>query len=293
MARTSYITIPDGLDTEYKKVIQSGDRFIFPHVKVKRLFTSRVKKRGLTQKSLIVSLAPVWASFSDAVKTAWNLAAAESQMTGFRLFLQDTSLRIANDIPGYATPDVLYQSSVGRMSVEAPASGLTIVQLHPQSYYVNRKVPGTRSQYEPQKIEENLSLPVDIAISYKSSLAAAGADPRARFFVIVYSNYQGRTIENFCIIDFSLSHGWERKTASISGVLGQFRGYTAFVEIHNARGDLYFDNVEIVHTGMNWARDPFCNSIQTSFTKAFYQIPKNWAAEDLEDGAFFRSVYHG
>jgi hypothetical protein len=50
MAKTGFITIPDGLDTQYKKVIQSGDRFIYPHVKVKRLFTSRSRKKGLTQK---------------------------------------------------------------------------------------------------------------------------------------------------------------------------------------------------------------------------------------------------
>jgi len=50
--------------------------------------------------------------------------------------------------------------------------------------------------------------------------------------------------------------------------------------------------VSIVHTGLNWARDPFCNSIQTSFTNAFYQIPKHWSAETITDGAFFRSVYY-
>ncbi|MES2382884.1 MAG: hypothetical protein V4538_17685 [Bacteroidota bacterium] len=292
MAKTSYITIPDGLDLSYNKVIQSGDRFILPHVKVKRLFTSRYRKKGLTQKSLMVSLSPVWAGFSDAEKMAWNLSGAESKMTGWKNFVQDTAIRIANSLSGYATPNTLYQSRVGRITIEAPAIGLTILQLHPQSYYINKKVTGTRSQYIPQLVEENLSLPVDLAISYFSDLVSAGSNPRARFFVIVYSNYQGRTIENTCEIEFDLSHAWERKTASISGVLGQFRGYTAFVEINDAQGTLLFDNVEIVHTGLNWARDPFCNSIQTSFTKAFFQIPKNWGAETIPDGAQYRSVYH-
>ncbi len=292
MAKTSYITIPPGLDTSYNKVIQSGDRFIFPHVKVKRLFTSRSKKKGLTQRSLIVELAPIWNGFDQSVRDAWNEAGLASSMTGFKLFVQDTSVRRANDIPGYATPSTLYQSKVGKMQVEAPAVGLTIVQLHPQTYYVNAKVRGTRSQYEPKLIQENLSLPVNIAISYKSDLESEGASPRARFYVIIYSNYQGTTLENICEIPFSLSHDWERFTASISNVRGQFRGYTAFVEINDARGTLLFDNVSIEHSGLNWARDPFCNSIQTSFTKAFYQIPKNWAAQEIEDGAFFRSVYH-
>ena len=292
MAKTTFITIPDGLDLQYKKVIQSGDRFIFPHIKVKRLFTSRSRKKGLTQKSLFVSLAPVWNALSTEQRTAWNDAGLECGLTGFRLFVQDTSKRIANDISGYATPSNLYQSMVGRISVESPAIGLTIIQLHPQSYYVNRKVTGTRSQYEPVLIQENLSLPVDIAISYKSNLSSAGSNPYAKFYIIIYSSYQGRDIENLCEINFNLVQDWERLTAQISSVVGVFRGYTAFIEIHDAQGTVLFDNVDIIHSGMNYARDPFCNSIQTSFTKAFYQIPRNWSAETIPDGAFFRSVYH-
>lgn len=292
MAKTSFITIPVGLDTAYNKVIQSGDRFIFPHVKVKRLFTSRSRKKGLTQKSLFVSLAPVWNGFEQSVRDAWTLAGAECGLTGFKLFVQDTSIRIANNIEGYASPNVLYQSKVGKMQVEAPATGLAIVQLHPQTYYVNRKVAGTRSQYEPKLIQENLTLPIEIGISYKADLESAGDSPRARFYVIIYSNYQGRTIENTCEIPFSLDQDWERLTASMSGVIGQFRGYTAFIELYNVRGTLLFDNIDIVHTGQNWARDPFCNSIQTTFTKAFYQIPKNWSAESISNGAFYRSVYY-
>jgi len=279
MAKTSYLTIPAGLDTKYFTALQSGNRFIIPHVKVKRLFTSRSRKKALTQKSLLVSLAPVWAGFSSLVKDSWNYAGLVSGMSGFKLFIQDTSHRIANDLSGYATPNLLYQSMVGRMTVESPATSLTIVQLHPNTYFVNKKVSGTRSQYEPVLVTENISLPVDISISYKSDLVSAGAGSKARFFVIIYSNYQGNTIENTCSINFSLIHDWERLTASISDVIGVFRGYTAFVEIHNCTGTLLFDNVSIVHGGQNWARDPYCNNIQQSFTKAFYQIPKNWAGK--------------
>ena len=314
MARTTYITIPEGLDIQYKKAVQVGDRFVYPHVKVKRLFTSRSRKKGLTQKSLMVSLGPVWESFTLEQRESWNLAGAECGLTGWKLFVQDTSKRIANELPGYATPSTLYQSMVGRITIESPAVGLTIMQLHPQSYYILRKVSGTRSQYEPKLITENLSLPVDIAISFKSDFESidgetfgfgncpfgeylfgggGGGESYIRFFIIIYSSYQGRTIENLCNIDIPLSSaGWERLTASINGVVGLFRGYNAFIEIHSARGTLLFDNVDIVHGGVNWARDPFCNSIQTTFTKAYYQIPRNWIPESIETGAFYRSVYH-
>lgn len=292
MVRTTFITIPEGLDLQYNKVIQSGDRFINPHVKVKRLFTSRARKKGLTQKSLLVSLAPVWNGFDQTVRDAWEDAGLICGLTGFKLFVQDTSKRIANEISGYADPNILYQSMVGKIEIQSPATALTIVQLHPQSYYIDRKVSGTRSQYAPVLVQENLTLPVNIAISYKSDLSSAGANPTAKFYIIVYSSYQGRDIENRCEINFDLEHDWERLTASISGVIGKFRGYTAFIELIDVTGILLFDNIEVIHTGLNWARDPFCNSIQTSFTKAFFQIPRNWASANLTEGAFFRSVYH-
>ena len=291
MAKTSLLTIPAGLDITYFKSLQSGDRFTIPHIKIKRLFKSRKRIKGLTQKSLFVKLSPVWAGFSDAEKLEWTDAGAICDLSGFKLFVQDTASRWASGLTGYATPSTLHQSKVGKIEIEAPAVGLTILQLHPQSYYVNRKVTGTRSQYAPVLVTEDLTLPVDIAISYKSDLSSAGDSPSAKFFVIIYSNYQGRTIETACEIPFSLSHSWERLTASISSVLGQVRGYTAFIEIHDARGTLHFDNVDITHGGMNWARDPFCNSIQTTFTKMFYQIPKNWAPLEIITGAFYGSVY--
>ena len=292
MAKTGFITIPNGLDLAYNRVTQSGDRFIFPHVRVKTLFNSRSRKKGLSQRSLIVSLAPVWNLLSPSEKLAWTNAGIESGMSGWKQFLQDTSVRIANNIAGYATPSSLFQSKVGKIQIELPAIGLTILQLHPQSYYVNRKVQGTRSQFEPVLIQENLTMPLSIAISYKSDLISAGANPYAKFYVIVFSSYQGRDIQNICEIDFSLINGWQRLTSSIAVPFGKFRGYTAYIELHDVNGTLYFDNVDIIHTSQNWARDPRCNSIQTSFTKAFYQIPRNWSAEQIISGAFFRSVYH-
>lgn len=291
MAKTGYVSIPAGMESDYSSALQSGDRFNIPNVKVKRLFTSRRNKKGLTQKSLMISLASTWAGFSDAVKNSWNSAGLQCGMTGWRLFIQDTSHRISNGISGFATPSDLHQSLCGEIKIISPAVGLKIYQEHPQSYYVYKKVVGTRSQYEPKLITEDITLPIDITISYKSDLLSAGASPRARFFIIVYSNYQGLTKENVCEINFSLSHDWEKLTASISGVIGQFRGYTAFIEVYNCTGILLFDNVEIVHGGLNWARDPFCNNISQEFTKAFQQIPAHWTPETISDGAFYHSNY--
>ncbi len=292
MAKTSYQLIPPELNLSYSKSLQSADRFVFPRVRVKTGFISRNRKKGITQKSLIPVLAPIWQSLTEGEREAWNSAGVIANMTGFKLFVRDRSLRIANDIEGFATPNNLYQTTVGTLKIEAPASSLKITQLHPEEYWVQRKVKGTRSQYEPIRIIEDFQIPLNIKINYKADLVEYGGVAKARFYCIVYSHYQGLTFENILEIPFTLSQDWTTAEATLSTVIGKDRGYTAFIEIENARGTLYFDNIEINHSGQNWARDPHSIDIDQSFTKAFYQIPKHWAPVDISEGAFYGSLYY-
>ena len=176
-----------------------------------------------------------------------------------------------------------------------------------------KKVTGTRDQYEPVKITESFDLPIDIKISYKSNLTSvdvgapfglgefeianselgvsSSGTGSARFYVSVLSHYQGRDIFTNSEIFFDLSSDWTSATASISSVLGLVRGYNAYIEILNARGDLYVDNIELNHSGHNWARDPYCNDLNQGFTKAFYQVAKHWEAVSISEGAQFDSFF--
>lgn len=292
MAKTSYQLIPAEFDLAYKKTLQSGDRFTFPRVYRKTLFLSRNRKKGLTQKSLIPILSPVWQALTLQQQTAWNNAGIVAGMSGFKLFVRDKSLRIANDIDGYAIPNLLYQTAVGTLKIEGPATSLKIQQLHPKEYWVSRKVRGTRSQYEPKKIIEDFAIPLQIGINYKSNLLQYGGTAKARFYCIVYSHYQGLTFENIIEIPFDLQQDWKNVNATISKVIGKDRGYTAFIELENVRGTLYIDNIELVHSGQNWCRDPHTLNINQEFTKAFYQIPKHWGAIDVSEGAFYETLYY-
>lgn len=292
MAKTSYQLIPAELDLSYKKALQSSERFLFPRVRRKTLFISRNRKKGVTQKSLIPILSPVWQALTQGERDAWNSAGVIANMSGFKLFIRDKSLRIANDIEGFATPNNLYQTTVGTLIVGAPATSLKIQQLHPERYWVQRKVKGTRSQYEPKEVIEDFQIPLQIKINYKADLVEYGGVAKARFYCIVYSHYQGLTFENIVEIPFTLQQNWTSAEATISSVIGKDRGYNAFIEIENARGTIYFDNIEINHSGQNWCRDPHTIDIDQSFTKAFYQIPKHWAPVDISEGAFYGSLYY-
>lgn len=291
MAKTSFQMIPVGMDLTYSRTLVSGDRYIIPRVRRKVLYFSRQKIKGLTEKSLIPSLSLVWNALTQGERDVWISTGLLCNLTGFKHFLKDKSFRIKNDLSGYATPSIFHQVEVGLLRVESPASSLKIEQIHPLNYWVQKKVTGTKSQYQPVAITESFGLPLSISINYKSALTSAGAGAFAKFYCVVYSHYQGRTIETPCEILFPLVHDWATLTATISSVLGLARGYSAFLEIYNATGDLLIDNVEIEHSGQNWCRDPFCNDIDQGFTKAFYQIPKHWNAVDLSDGAWFGSIY--
>lgn len=292
MAQTSYQLIPPEFSLRYNKALQSGDRFTFPRVRRKTLFISKNRKKGITQKSLIPVLSPVWNSLTQGERDAWNSAGVVANMSGFKLFVRDRSLRIANDIEGFATPNNLYQTAVGTLRIEAPANALKIEQLHPLEYWVSRKVRGTRSQYEPIKIIEDFALPLDIKINYRADLVEYGGTAKARFYCICYSHYQGLTLEKIVEIPFTLQQDWIHAEATLGPIIGLARGYTAFIELENVRGTLYFDNIEINHSGQNWCRDPHTIDINQSFTKAFYQIPKHWAPVDIPVGAFYESLYY-
>ena len=291
MGKVSYITIPSGMEDIYKKALQPGDRFQFSRVRVKDIFLSRSRVKGITQKSQLVALAPVWQALSAPEQAAWNAAGAESGLTGWKQFMVDTTERRKAGYSGYATPNTFYQSEVGRILVESPATGFTIEQAHPQTYYVRRKVSGTRSQYQMVPVVENFGFPLTIECSWKTDLTALDGDARARMFAVVYSQYQGRTIETELALNFGMTDDWMRDSATLSTVLGLVKGYTVFIEVYNARGNLYFDNINIYHNSENWARDPDCNNISASFTKAFSQVARAWAPVNPSDGTDYGSVY--
>jgi hypothetical protein len=313
MAIVSTVDIVSGLDEKYWSNLTPQDRFFLSRVRKKITLFSRKRKKGLTQKSLLPQVAEAWNLLSDAVKLDWKNAGAECNLNGYRLFVQDKCARIVNDLSGNATPSLLHQSWVGQLHIEDPASELKITQLHPKFYYVYKKVAGTKSQYSPVKIDESFALPLTISLNYKSELESISGNPAilgvcilgdfflgdefgvgdafVKFYADVWSLYQGQDITTRLEIDLDLVSDWKNAEAVLSSVIGQVVGYNLFIHLYNVRGELYIDNVHATHSAQNWARDPFCKDINQGFTRAFYQIPKHWAAVTAPDGTWYESIY--
>jgi hypothetical protein len=141
------------------------------------------------------------------------------------------------------------------------------------------------------KITEIFTLPFQISLNYKSNLVSVGPNSYARIYGKIWYSYQGvdRYIDVQINLDFQSA--WKSETVSISYLETIVIGYDLYIEINDLQGNLFVDNIKATHGGQNWCRDTFCKDIHEDFTKAFYQIPKNWAGVDVPDGAWFESTY--
>jgi len=291
MAKVNYQSIPESALLAYEGALQPDERFIIPTIKVKTVILSRAKIKNITARSYLSTCSALWAGFTDQQKQDWKDVDQHSHPHGWRTFVADQSKRIKLGIPGVATPSVYHQDMVGKLYIENPAEELKISQPHPGTYYVSRKVTGTKSQYEPVPVTEQLILPLKLDISYKSDLVSTGAGSFAKFYADVRRLYQGNNISQLLEINIPLSHAWETLTETLSEVTGEAVSYNLYLHLYKVTGTLLIDNVKATHTGSNWVRDTYCKAIEQDFTRAFYQVPKNWAPITNPTGAQFLSVY--
>jgi len=313
MAKVSYVDIDIGLKDLYFAGLKQADRFFVSRVIHNSTILSRKKIKGITARSLLPQIAESWLNLTTAQRIDWGLAGAEMNLSGYRLFVKDQTLRLKNGLPDTAVPSIEHQSMVGNLHVEDPADEIKIIQLHPRSYWVSNAVYGKKGMRELVEITEDFSLPLKISLNYKGELSPTDEDAYAEYYALIWSSYQGvdRYTKLKIDLDFITVSGaifgecffgdcffgddsitvWDFKEATISEVIGHLIGYNLYIELHHLQGDLYFDNIKAEHSGQNWVRDTFCNDINQGFTKAFYQVPKHWVADVIPIGADFESVY--
>jgi hypothetical protein len=291
MAKTSYIELDDPTRVLYFGPLTSGDRFVFPRIRRKSLLLSRSRLKGLTNKTLLPQIAAAWAALDDTAKAAWSTAGAYFNKSGWHYFTAQQSLRLKNGFSGIGLTSIYHQAKVGYINIQSPATSATLAQFHPAMYWISKPVKGKKSMRELVQIQENITLPFTLGVSIKTNLTAAGGSPLARFFAKILYTYQGRNIfhEESFILD--LVHDWQILSSVLSEAPGPVISYNLYIELIDVQGELWFDNVKAIHAAQNWARDPYCSGIKTEFTKAFVQVPKNWAPEVLPDGAFYDSIF--
>lgn len=273
MARATYILIPPGQEDIYWGALQPGDRYVFSRVVRKNVFFSREKIAGLKLKSFLPQIKTLWAGFTAGQKADWKAADSHPHKHGWRTFVADQSQRIKLGLPGTATPNIYHQDLVGAIDIEAPAEETKIIQVHPSQYWVNTKVSGKKSMYQPISVTELLALPLKITISYKADLTSTGAGSFVKFYARVRHFYQGQNLDTDLVIDIPLSSAWASQNITLSSVLGEVSSYNLYIHCYKVRGTLLFDNVKSEHAAQNWVRDTYCRKHRSNIHQGFLSNP--------------------
>ena len=291
MAKTGFVEIPTELKPYFDKIAQWNNRYYYGGVRKKSGIIPEKKKYDVPSRSFLPQVSALWAGLSGPEREAWITAGSQTNINGWNLFVQDTCYRLKYGHEGLATPSNYHQYKVGRMQIEAPSDRLVISQTHPIQWYKLKKITGTKAQYQEVVVNEQLMLPLNLALSFRSDLVATTAEPTAKFYAKVISHYQGRDIETEVGFDIDLESDWQRKEETLTNVLGIARWYSLFIELDNVRGFIEFDNVESRHSGTNYARDFRCIDINAPLSRTFFQVTKSWIAIDQPTNTFFESVY--
>lgn len=291
MALTGYLDVPPELLELFQKLISPTSNRRTGAVRKHGYLQSKKKILDLTTRSLLPQIRDLRDALSPAEIASWKAAALAARQNWWNLFVQDTAYRLKYGIPGLAIPSTLHQYKVGRIEIAGTASSVKLTQYHPNKYYVNKKIRGSTLLREDVAVFENFSLPLEIQISFRSKLVAYGAAPKARFYAIVFSSYQGRTIETLVNIDLDLTTEWQRKNIICNSVIGTARYYQLFIELSDVHGVFEWDNVGAWHNGVNWARDWRCSDVNNEITRTNFQIEKSWEELFLPAGTGFDSVY--
>jgi len=291
MSHTTFVNVPDELKLAHRASVEQRDRFILGVCQGHKRKPPKAEKKRLRDVSLFRYFAEFWRELTPTQKTAWGTAAALSGLSNWQLFVSDNAARLRDSLPLNVPPSDLWQVRAGYIVIESPASKMLLRQDHPLDYWVERKVVGASWKNELVRITETFSLPIDLTIRYKSDLTATGAEQRARLYAKVWTSYQGKDIYTPLALDFSASADWTELSATLSTTYGYIVGYTLYLDIFGYTGTLLFDNLSVIHGGTNWARDPRCDDISKTFSKAFALVPPFWVPEDVPVGASFSSVF--
>lgn len=291
MAKVTYLSLPAGYENSFGSALKPGDRFTFARLVLNRTLLSKKRKVDISQRSLLSQIAVFWHALTNEQRDDWKTVALEIGRSGWQLFVQDQSARLGAELENTATPSELHQSWVGQVQLQNFTDEFFAVQLHPNSYYIKRKITGTKSQYAEVKITEWFRLPLKIGINYKTDLTAGEGSYDACFFADIGYSYQGVDKVERLQIDFDLQSDWKTVEQTLTSIIGQVKSYNLFLYLRNVTGNLWFDNVVSYHSAQNWAIDPFCKTLTQLHTRNFYQIPAEWFIIDLTAGVAFDSVY--
>lgn len=292
MAQVNTLEVPQEIAEAFARVMSAvsgrGTGAIRSHGKV----LSRARKQKLSRQSLLAEVAARKKTLSGSDIAAWREMATASGQKWYSLFSQDTCYRIKNGLDGVATPSPFRAYKVGKIEVTDSNARVLLRQEHPSHYWISQKLGGKTTQRVDVRIHEKFHLPLTVGLSYKSNLTKHGSEAKIRLYGVIYSSYQGRTLENVLEVDLLPTTEWRRVEESLVDVIGIPSHYDLFLELDKVTGTFAFDNVKAFHSLTNYARAPRCNNILKKPGAKDLQLAPAWEVIRTGHNVKITTEYH-
>lgn len=269
---------------------------------------TRSTKNRLRQQSPLSLSSTIWKDLTQTQKDDWTFVAADYGLNGWQLFVQrgtEQQLRGPTELGAYTfgnafygfgsdlennEPGTLANYKAGKVSIITNPVGILIEQAHPASYNVRRRIPQSQQVFETVAVNEELILPLTIGVSYRTMLNEAGENPDAKFYARIEYETESGTAYDEQGFTLELGDGWTRDSLIITEAPGAVLGYSLFFSFTDLDGEFWFDNVEAVHTGTNWAIDPFCNNVAPEILPQWGNVNPTWQKNVTDEFALLETA---
>lgn len=291
MVKVGYVNRTPDIKIPFNRAVVPLTKTVNSSMRANRNIVHRRRRSEIAGRSYLPALRAIWLNLTTEQKAAWFSAAAIDGRAGWFFFVSEMSARWASGLTGVTDITDLHAGRVGHVEIGGSATGILLQQDHNARHKRMIGVVGSKTQKVPTVVNEVLSFPLTIGMSYRSNLTAAGPNPYAKLYARVTTAYKGGNppAQVECVL--SLVSEWQSCESSLDAVVGVPRHYVLGLELHDCTGTLEFDYLRAEHGGTNFAFDIRCDDIAHGFSNANYKLPPPWAAVDLQAGATFGSVY--
>lgn len=248
-----------------EKAIKIRNRYGTPRLDKKDPMWRKRNYKVVEQFSQADPVALLWDVQSDATRTLWATAGAVAGLTGYQLFFQDISFRLANDLPGIPIPNTLHQYKVLEIVTGDGYQEWAVYQFHYQNHLELQRQIGKKNATRWVEIEEGVPNDITFSFNYYSQMTWA-SDPE-EYYAYVWiegEKESGYDIE-YHTFDLELFTGWQHFEENILTDFVSIYGYEIGFHSVGAQGTLLVDDFSFVYDSQDYAIDHNCDRVDEKF----------------------------
>lgn len=255
MTRVQNLNIdPDVYDLMIKGV-KIRNEYGDPRIDKKNIVWRKRNFKELDQQSVLDPVARLWNDLSYFRKQKWANSGAVCNLTGYRLFVQDTGFRVENNISGIANPRLDYQFKVLEFDSGDDCIEFHIYQDHPSNYTIKQRIEGKKNAYKEVDIEEIVSSSLLVEFWYYANLEQFDTDEVFEIIIWFYGFKNGSPDFDVFVVSLNPQTGWIQFSQEFTPDLDSIDYYYIEIWALNYTGIFRMDNLNLFHDSQNWAFD--------------------------------------